>query len=315
MPLYNASVLIKELRNGQGLTQEKLAEGICSRETISKIERGERKPDWFTFKALMQRLGVAPENYYSDIASANETDMISKFHECAAYISAFEFDKLKNALEKIEQDANFTGVGGGKELLLRFKANLYLQGTYKDTQLALKYIMECLECNRPGFDIDKIPDYYLAMDEYLIINLLAIAYRDLEGLPKAIEIWQKLKVNYERSYTLQNQVYNNQAYRDLVSNIALALKHSERYDECLQTVEEGMNMALTQHDMRAYSRFLHQRAWCLLKLGRKDEGEEWYKKFLMFAYVLDGYAAINFDAVKKEYKDTFGGTLKLSVDW
>jgi len=173
--------------------------------------------------------------------------------------------------------------------------------------------MQCIRVNRPSFDIDKIPEYYLAHDEFTLINILAVIYKDIEGLPKAIEIWMKLKTNYERSYSLNP--YSNLPYRDLTSNIALALKHSERFEECLAAVETGMKMPLDFHDMKAYSRYLHQKGWCLLKLGRRKEGEQWYKKFLHFAYVLDGYAAINFETVKMEYKDVFGGELDLSIPW
>ena len=62
MPLFNVSVMIRELRTAKGLSQEKLAEGICSRQTVYMIERGARKPDWHTFKSIMLRLGLNPEN-------------------------------------------------------------------------------------------------------------------------------------------------------------------------------------------------------------------------------------------------------------
>ena len=46
-----------------------------------------------------------------------------------------------------------------------------------------------------------------------------------------------------------------------------------------------------------------------MKLGCVEEGKEQYKKFLMFAYIVDGYAAVNFETVKKEYADNFGDRL------
>jgi tetratricopeptide (TPR) repeat protein len=153
----------------------------------------------------------------------------------------------------------------------------------------------------------------LSHDEFLFINLISIAYKDLYGISKAIEIWQKLKTNYEKNYMAT--VGENIAYRDLLVNIAIALKQSERFEECLSLVEDGMAIALKYHDMRSYSRYLYQKAWCLLKLGNKKEGEELYKKFLMFAYTLDGYANISFETVKKEYEDVFGGKLDLSISW
>jgi tetratricopeptide (TPR) repeat protein len=191
------------------------------------------------------------------------------------------------------------------------RANLYVQGKYKDPALAVKYATECLKKNRPDFDIEKIPDYFLSSDELVLISLLAMAYKELEGLPTAIDIWQKLRANYEKNY--KAEVTADLAYRDLLSNITLALRHAGRFEECLEMAEKGLALSLAYHDMRAYSRYLHQKAWCLMKLGRRQEGEEWYVKFLLFAYVLDGYAAINFQTVVKEYQDTFGGELRFEM--
>ena len=44
MALFNVGMLISHLRQAKEMTQEKLAEGICSRSTIVRIENGERKP-------------------------------------------------------------------------------------------------------------------------------------------------------------------------------------------------------------------------------------------------------------------------------
>jgi transcriptional regulator with XRE-family HTH domain len=312
MPIFNATLLISELRKAKNLSQAKLAEGICSRETIVKIEKGERKPDWWTLKNLMMRLEVNPENFVSDIASEDEMYVINKCNECSAYMTSFNFEALKNEIDTLANDERFAKSRDGS-LLLRLRANLHLQGPYKDSKLAVQYILEYIKLQRPDFDVNNIADYFLSPDEYQMINLLAIVYRDLYGIPEALVIWRGLKANYERSHTVNLGV--NESYTVLLSNIALALKHMESYEECLLAVDEGMTQALKYHDMRAYSRYLHQRAWCLLKLGNKEEGEEAYKKFLMFAYVLDGYAGIDFKTVKKEYEDVFGGKLELAVEW
>ena len=318
MALFNASVLIKELRTAQGLTQEQLAEGICSRQTITNIERGDRKPDWFTFKSLMLRLGQAPEKYHADITSGDDAYLIQKLNKCSEYLQVLNFEALKKEMDLLEMDEKFTGgksgnLSLGRFLILRHKAGLHLDGPYKDVELSLKCIMECLHNTRPNFDISEIPNYFLGPEEYPLINQLAIAYKELEGLPKAIEVWQLLKANYEKHYAVN--IHINTAYRDLCVNIALALKHSERYEECLEIVEENTKLALQHHDMRIYSRCLHQKAFGLMKLGREEEGKDVYKKFLMFAYVLDGYAAIDFAIVKKEYEDLFGGKLDLTAPW
>ena len=63
---------------------------------------------------------------------------------------------------------------------------------------------------------------------------------------------------------------------------------------------------MARHDMRSFSRLLYQRVYCMMKPRQKEEGRKLYKKFLMFAYVLDGYASISYETVRKEFVDTFG---------
>ena len=163
--------------------------------------------------------------------------------------------------------------------------------------------MECLKHHRPDFDLDLISGYFLSHDEKLIINNIAIIYKELKGLPAALEIWLKLKENHNRDYMSS---INDVSYTNLVMNIAIAQKLLGRWDDCLEIAKEGYADSMTRHDMRSFSRFLYQKAFCLMKLGKKEEGRALYKKFLMFAYVLDGYCAINFETVRKEFVDTFG---------
>ena len=60
MAIFIVGMLITHLRQQKKLTQEQLAEGICARETITRIEKGERKPDWYTFRNIMYRLARTP---------------------------------------------------------------------------------------------------------------------------------------------------------------------------------------------------------------------------------------------------------------
>ena len=53
MAMFNANLIMRELRKAKGLTQEQMAEGICSRSAIAMIEKGERKPDWHIFSGAM----------------------------------------------------------------------------------------------------------------------------------------------------------------------------------------------------------------------------------------------------------------------
>ena len=83
MPLFNAGAIIRETRIAHGLSQEKLAEGICSRHTVVKIEGGTRKPDWYTFRALARKLGLEPDMYYSSVVSEKDAKVVKALDELA----------------------------------------------------------------------------------------------------------------------------------------------------------------------------------------------------------------------------------------
>ena len=191
----------------------------------------------------------------------------------------------------------------GYLICLRYKAMLHLQGEYKDIQLASKYLMEAITYRRPDFKAENIQDYFLSLEEFMLINNLALLVNETEGLPKALEMWQKLKTCYEKTHS--HSLARN-AYRDLVMNISIALKLLGRYEECLEAAIEGCERSLYSQNMKEYSRYLYQRAFCLMKLDRRDEGRPLYRKFLMLACALDGQYNISFETVSKEYEDEFG---------
>nr|WP_297873834.1 helix-turn-helix transcriptional regulator [uncultured Blautia sp.] len=67
MGLYYIGEVIKRTRESLGMTQEELSEGICTTETLSRIETGKRTPNRANFKALMERMGRCGEKYFPHI--------------------------------------------------------------------------------------------------------------------------------------------------------------------------------------------------------------------------------------------------------
>lgn len=58
MSQHELGSLVRRLRKEHGLTQEQLAEGICSPVSISRIESGRQRPSKALLDALMDRLGL-----------------------------------------------------------------------------------------------------------------------------------------------------------------------------------------------------------------------------------------------------------------
>jgi len=199
LAMFNANILVRELRKASGLTQEQVAEGICSRQTISAIEKGKRKPDWYTFSNIMRKLNIDPALYYSDIASEDEVYIINQANAGNKLISVFDYEGIRLEVEKMEQDARFAE-GLGYQVLLSMKTILYSQGLHMNTELAYKYAMEYIRLFRPDFEVEKIPSYHLSYDNINAINRLCTVYQHSGEHEKAIEIYYTLIDNFERVY-------------------------------------------------------------------------------------------------------------------
>jgi len=315
MALFNANLIIKELRKAKGLTQEQLAEGICSRSTITMIEQGKRKPDWFTFSNIMKKLDVDPAQYFSDIACEDEIYIYNQINIANKLLGLFDYDGLKVELEKIEQDERFAK-GLGYQVLLGYRSIFYNQEKYMDVELAFKYSWEYIRLFRPDFEIDKIPDYFLSDNDIKAINRLATVYNSSGDTKKAVAIRYMLLENFEKNYKVNTENSMRDTYIYTISNIARALvEELGQYEEGIEMVEKGMEMLKGTENIKAYIRLLYHKAYALMYLGRKQEGEEAFKRCFMFSYAMGDSAPLDMkvDYHKQYFKKIFGYDLEIAL--
>lgn len=77
MQLTEIGKKISELRNEMTLTQEEVAEEICSQASISLIEKGELDPNATILYQIAKKLGV-DVNYFFHIGSTPRLDYINE---------------------------------------------------------------------------------------------------------------------------------------------------------------------------------------------------------------------------------------------
>ena len=316
MPLFNANQMIKEMRKIKGLTQEKLAEGICSRSTINMIEQGKRKPDWYTFKSLMDRLGVDVGNYFSDTASENEAELYSLLYSLRRLRTLDKFDELKTEIEKMNTNEKFKE-GLGYRVYRECCGFFYSAGPYADLPLALKYTMEILEETRPGFDVEEMQNYFLSDNERAAVGRLINIYGETGETEKAIRLRYKLIENYEKNNTPMGLLVRGN-YCTQIANLAYRLNEAGRYEECLEATEKGMKTAANDiATTEVYMRILYFKACALLFLNQKEEGNALYKRYIHYAHAMGENQSPDFSVefLKKNYEKSFGGKLELFLPW
>ena len=317
MPLFNAGSIIKETRLAQGLTQEKLAEGICSRHTVVKIENGSRRPDWSTFRALARRLGLEPE-MYSDIITEKEARVVKANSELARTADR-DHAAFAATIAEMEKDNAFKkgfGLLIYKRALIAKYTNPLLHSPEdfpKSLELAVELAFDMLRTNRPDFDIDKIDSYYLSHDEMFELGQLANAYKRMEKNDKALELYQALAANYDRNYMGIIGSYRQRYIWSL--NSAIILCQTERYEDSLKIIDEELKNALITNDMILIHRYMRFKVQALFGLGRTEEGEEWCKKFVCMSYGMVGATNVpSMTEIFEEYEKYTGKKFVLHIE-
>jgi len=326
--LYSQQEIIKHHREAKGMTQSQLAEGICSRGHIVNAEAGSRKLSTFVFREILLKLGLNPHDFNigTDVEDNDTIFFIQKERESQTHVANWD----RAGLEQVKNDINgYTGTQTDAQIreLLTLIINMHLnlpqadnihnpELPRPDVLKARDYAIKAIKLYRPDFDLNEINSYFLTIREYSLISALATTFGYMNDLQKEVEILSTLKSHYEKHHKIIVTNYAvNTLYASWLTNIGINYKLLGMWEECLQQATENMETFLKYNDIKLYARAIYQRAYSLMKLGRACEGQSYYKKFFMIAYVLDGYAAINFAVVKREYEEVFGGTLDIRVDW
>jgi len=332
MALINVNLLIRETRKMRGLTQEQLAEGICSRETIVKLENGKQKPNWYIIKEVLMRLGLDPELYNTGVVSQGEARLIEQLGECFSLMNNMKFDEVKVLIDKIEAEIESQADSVwrselGHGLLLRIKAQFYsftassdIPFTYLNVSLAIECALECLKTMRPNFELSNVPDYYLAVNEYRLLLVLAKSYVESGDFDTGIQLYYMLKANMEKKYSYAmgvahvNHTVNTQ-YRSMLYFMQIALFRSKRYVEAIQLAEEGISIAIAARDFSDYANYCGILGNCYHKLGQTEKMYEFYKRYYLIIYLFDGHASFNFDFAMNRFEEEHGERLDLTVPW
>lgn len=216
MKAYNIGDCIRQLREEQNVNQEDLCRGLCSKSTLSRIERGCHVPSMGTVALLLQRLGVN-EDSLSFLLGTAEMEISNLHKEIEALNAQRKYDE---ALQKIGRMEQLTDPKDRvmQQFLLRSKALAgYLQDGQRvdyDNLTKREMLLRAIELTHPSFSLDNIGRCLLGIDEIKTINQIAITYSDAGDRRYAIHIYRQL-FEYPRS-----RFYNTEAEVSVLTMLA-----------------------------------------------------------------------------------------------
>lgn len=246
MANYRAGDVIRLTRNAVGKTQEELSDGICSVETLSRIENGRHQVKRDIYRKLMEKMG---RGVHDNCAICMGRDMFL-MEEYTLFEDAMvkrEYGVAKEYLRHLRE--NISELLADRQYLKRNEALLaYGLGEIRVQEFILQ-LQEAMEMTLPDYESylwgdrhDRIYPY--REQEILILMGLGIAYYDLGELDKDIVIYETIIRSLDAGY----MDAKNAAELKLINlaNLARPLGKLGRYEEALAKAEEGLHMAVSR---------------------------------------------------------------------
>ncbi len=193
MDFYAVGKKIKELRKNIGLSQEELAEGICTQAQISKIEKGIVFPYASTLYLISQKLGV-DVNYFFDIGMTPRLDYVQEVsHQLKKARRTFNYDEIKQIVKAEELNPLFLQNNANLQIL-KWHKGIYEYELDKNVKKAIDTLSEAINLTHKN---NKV---YSERELEIFISI-GIFYFN-EDLNRAEEVFQEIMEGIKQSTIL-----------------------------------------------------------------------------------------------------------------
>ena len=299
MSVFQLGPILKARREELGLSQEDLADGICSVPTLSRIENGERMPTKNHFEMLMQRLGYSAVSldFFTDKQDFLVHEL--KFKIRQAYVdknyslTQILMDNLEEILcepTKIDQ-----------QFIILHKT--FLNQNNLSNLEKLQQYEHAIRLTCPKY-IEKHIPRVLSYDEIILLNNIAICYA-VEGFnERAISILTTVKDYYDHHVISKEEALRTQPM--ILYNLSKYQGLSGQFDECIETCDVAIRMARTTGRCLLLSKTLYNKGWALLRRNQSGDKEA-AENALKHAYFVSVTMEQNSDRerIKKLFEETF----------
>lgn len=213
MGRYRLGDIVSMTRKALSITQEQLSEGICSIETLSRVESGRQNPSKDVYELLMERMGRVRERAYSmqSVSDFKALDLIRKFDKT---LQAYDYHRADYILEDIVKMLGSTPLD--KQFVIRAEGLVNYRLGRISTDEFLEELQKAIKITIPKYGKISLTNWPLTYSETVLILNLSTAYSEKGDYEKGIgtlkDVYSALKKSYmdeEQRVIMQIAVLNN----------------------------------------------------------------------------------------------------------
>ncbi|MBM6694103.1 helix-turn-helix transcriptional regulator [Pseudoflavonifractor capillosus] len=264
---------LRELRKQKRLSQEDLAEGICSPVSISRIENGNQIPSQPVLEALLEKLGTG---LYQICNVYYRSEQQQAFEEKAqAIINLGDEENIDQAWKELEHlQQNCPDDTRSRQLCWLVEATLRLQchDTAPESyplQETMDLAQKALALTRPNFDYENFPNSVLTIFEVDLLHIIVAIWAGMDRNMDALRLGERLYASLKKHES--DVVSYQRAKINVVRNLGAILAKMKMYQDALQYIDEAEALSLKNDEHSLLVMIELTRAKIYYLTGRKEE--------------------------------------------
>lgn len=268
-------------RQHQGYSQEELSEGICTPETLSRIETARRAPNTGTFRALAEKLSLREDYYYSGIETDDLT-LLDLEWQITMLIMNRQWEQAEEALQEMREKLDLS-YRCNRQYLENVQFNIDcavgripLEQQFKAVRKILAITVEEVP---EGEDVrewqEDFWDYPFNSEEIAVMMQMADTLEHEKEWEQAQFLLEKLLRHYQRS-----RIKLEFHFRTVILIVARLSGCTgilgKRKEELIYS-EEGICLCRSSGTWKLLSTFVNNIADALEYLGKKETSLKYYR--------------------------------------
>lgn len=283
MGVYVIGEIIRNTRLAMNMSQEKLAEGICMPNYLSRIECGKQVPQKKIYDRLMARL-ESNINQIMTSLQVDEFELLEKEWKIARAIGTFNYQEAQELLWELEVEIDREYLEN--EQYVKFtQAILDHQRKRVSIKEYRERLLQSIKLTIPEYDENWKIRRVLSRNEIVMLIDLYGIYGEEGQYEKAIGLSRKLLKYYEELYPRGNRKY----YVLTLSHISKWYGLAGNHKEAIDTAKKGISECKRLNQESAVSQFLYDIAWNLRELLEKEDTKKEEIKKACRHYILQAY--------------------------
>ncbi len=295
-------------RRYQGYSQEELSEGICTPETLSRIESARRAPNTGTFRALAEKLCLREDYYYSDI----ETDdlvLLDQEWQVTTLIMNRQWGQAEEVLQEMKGKLDLS-YGCNRQYLEIEEFTIDCELGRIPVERQFETVRRILSITVEGVPEEKdvrkwredFWDRPFSSEEIGVMMKMADVLEHEEKEAQVEYLLEKLLGYYQKSRVRPEFHFRRMIM--LIARLTGWAGKSEKRKKELAYSEEGIRLCRVSGTWKMMPLFVNNKADALEHLGKKETSLQYYRLAYFNAELFrrDGTAQV----AKRSYEKLLG---------